>query len=119
VKAADTGLPLINTDVYADEPTLDYFQWADTDTLGNCTIRGLPSGSYIIYFEEFRLRSYSACVITEKYYAGEYYNDKPDRASADPVPLTAPSTVSGINALLGVGTPPVILHDLYLPVILR
>ena len=63
-----------------------------TDSTGTYNITGLPSGSY-------KLRFYSY----NDPYLDQWYNDKADSASADLVVVTAPETVTGINAALAKG----------------
>ena len=62
---------------------------ASTDANGNYTVPGLPNGSYKVHF-----RSNNAD------YINEWYNDKGDSNSADPVSVTAPNDTPGINAVL-------------------
>jgi hypothetical protein len=60
---------------------------------GTYTAGGLPDGSYKVYFDG----RYAG-------YINEWYNDKADFNSADPIWLTAPSnTVTGIDAALDIG----------------
>jgi protocatechuate 3,4-dioxygenase beta subunit len=68
---------------------------ATTDSSGNFTITGLPTGSYRLYF--------NARSVTSEYYASEWYNDKSDFDSANPVVVTAPATTSNVNAVLAPG----------------
>ncbi|NCC34892.1 MAG: hypothetical protein EOM24_23195, partial [Chloroflexia bacterium] len=64
---------------------------AITNATGDYTIVGVPTGSYKVFFEPFGSSSG---------YLAEYYNGKPDQASADPVSVTAPDTTTGIDASL-------------------
>jgi hypothetical protein len=67
---------------------------AQTDGSGNYTISGLKAGSYKVYFEP-------AC--SSGNYIAEWYNNKPDWDSADPVSVTSGTTHSGIDAQLASG----------------
>jgi len=69
-----------------------YLQSAYTDTNGNYTIGGLPSGSYKVYFRP-----------TSGNYLAEWYDDKSVFDSATPVSVTAGTTTSNINAILSPG----------------
>jgi hypothetical protein len=113
VTAGDTGEPLSGVEVSAYDSTGREVRYTSTDSSGNYTITGLPSGTY-------RVRFYGVCIYfsdsrTTKTYFGEYYNDKLSLATADSVAVTAPNTASGINAVLAGGT----LKSVYLPVVLR
>ena len=59
---------------------------------GTYTLDGLPAGSYKLRFD-----SNDCCLITE------YYNDKPDEASADPVTVAAGQNRTGVDAALALG----------------
>jgi hypothetical protein len=121
VKAEDTHLPLEGAYVDAYDSQGYYRHSASTDQNGDCVLPGLPSDDYTVYFDSYRIYSYHACITTITYYNGEYYNDKPDYDSANPITVLAPNTVTGINALLsiGQGPPPQGWGDLYLPMIRR
>ncbi len=67
---------------------------ATTDATGTYTITSLRPGTYRVFFEPAGASSG---------YFPEYYNDKPDLASADPVTVTASQTTSNINASLASG----------------
>jgi len=66
-----------------------------TDSNGNYTIQGLPTGSYKVYFNTVYVTSGSFCP--------EWYSDKADFASADPVAVTAGQTQAGVDAVLNTG----------------
>jgi len=113
VTAGDTGEPLSGIGVSAYDSTGKDVQYASTDSSGNYTITGLSPGNY-------RVRFYGVCIYfsdsrTTKTYFGEYYNDKLSLATADWVPVTAPNTTSGIDAVLAGGT----LKYIYLPLVRR
>ena len=85
-----------NTSLYVhakDTLTNHYYSGsAESDTdFASYEIRKLPSGIYKVFTSD----SDSFLV--------EYYNDKPDWVSADPVPVTQGSTTSGINFVLALG----------------
>ncbi len=119
VKAEDTNSPLEGAYVEAID-SQDYYRGnAFTDEDGNCVVRGLPSDDYRVYFGDYYINTYDACVITTTYYMEEYYDDQPDLDSADLVTVLAPDTVTGINALLSIGVLPGDEENLYLPLIQR
>ncbi len=64
----------------------------DTDVNGNYTIKDLPAGNVKIVF----VGGYAG-------YIAEWYNDKIDFDSADPVAVTAGGTTVGIDAVLEIG----------------
>jgi hypothetical protein len=113
VTASDTGGPLSGIKVGAYDSTGTEVRYDYTDSSGDYVITGLPTGNY-------RVRFYGTCIYlsdsgTIKLYGGEYYDDKPDLATATVVGVTAPGTTSGINAILAGGP----AKFVYLPVVLR
>lgn len=66
-----------------------------TDVGGNYSITNVGAGSWKLYFDA----DPSGCVSGGNF-ASEYYDDKPDLDSADPVTVTAGATTSNINASL-------------------
>ena len=84
----EAGAPLNGICVYADS----YSNWgyAYTDDDGHWAIKGLSPDAYRIEFYD--------CSRGE--YITEFYNDKTDYTLADPVQLTADSSVEGIDAQL-------------------
>jgi 5-hydroxyisourate hydrolase-like protein (transthyretin family) len=66
--------------------------WGATDDTGRYTVSGLPAGTYRVEFAPGDNR-----------HAFSYYNGRQTLASADPVRVTAASTVTGIDAGLGLG----------------
>jgi hypothetical protein len=60
---------------------------ATTNQSGTYTLKGLPTGSYKVFFSGIG-------------YYSEWYNDKTSQGAANPVSVTAPNTTSGINAVL-------------------
>lgn len=63
---------------------------AQTIANGSYAISGLPAGDYVIRFSD--------CM--GGLYAGEYYNDSPDLAGADPVTVAREQDLTGVNANL-------------------
>ncbi len=89
---AEGGGPLQSIEVVVYDSDGRQVARATTDASGNYTTRpGLPSGSYRIEF-----RSGSG-------YLGSFYNGKPSLAEAEPLVATAPTVVSGVNAVLARG----------------
>jgi hypothetical protein len=92
VTAEGSGVPLSNVDVNVyDVSTGDYVNDDGTDALGFYRIGSLVSGSYKIYFYD-----------NNGVYAPEYYDDKPDWDSADPVAVTVGVTTTA-DAQLSLG----------------
>lgn len=67
---------------------------SSTDSDGKYTIGDLDPGDYLVRFYDCR---YPAV------YAPEYWNDAPDRESADPVAVDTATDTDGIDAALAVG----------------
>ncbi len=88
-----TGNPIQNCYVTAyDATTGDYVTSDNPDASGNYTVGGLPTGDYKVEF-----------YVWDGIHVREWYNDKPNRDSADPVTVTAPNDTPGIDAELAVG----------------
>ncbi len=64
-----------------------------TDASGNYTIAGLAAGSYDVFFLN----------TPDFVYVNEFWNDQPDRDSADPVIVLASANTSNIDAALATG----------------
>jgi hypothetical protein len=93
VVTAEGGALLSSISVCAD--TDDGQAWsscADTDSYGIYDIGGLGSGDYTVHFIDY----------DDGVYASEYYNNRPDEDTADPVAVTAGQTIQNINAALTV-----------------
>jgi|GEM_PF-3278554 len=75
-----------------DPAITDSWEQAVTDANGNYTFSRLPTGIYTVWFHNDGLN-----------YASEWYNDKGNIATADPVAVTAGSTTASINAVLAAG----------------
>ena len=87
------ALQSIDVSVYRLDPTSNNWTFAGhayTDASGNYSVIGLQTNSYKVSFSG-----------TD--YFPEYYNDKPDLDSADPVAVTQGSATAGINAALTKG----------------
>ncbi len=87
------GIKLEGIGVYAQELSGGGFGYGATDADGNYTISGLASGDYNVVFRD------DAAHI----YIDQYFDNKPNQASADAITVTAPGVVTGINAALSVG----------------
>ncbi len=92
----DTGSPaqpLTGICVTAEDPSPFSFNYASatTDANGKYTLTGLQTGSYRVTFTDCRNGDY----------ATEYYNDKTDPQSYDPVQATVGQDTTGIDAKLG------------------
>lgn len=77
---------------------------ANTDLNGEYAIRGLPSGAYKLSFL-YLYRAGGLCdnpLLTVR----EYYDDQANEGSANPIAVTAPASVSGLNAELSVDPAP-------------
>jgi hypothetical protein len=92
VTAGDTGKPLADTTVAVYDSDENRVTIAVTNASGIYTTTGLITGSYTVFFNQF-----------VQPYLGEYYNDKPDLASATRLALTAPTVRSGVDAVLARG----------------
>lgn len=90
VTDAATKAALSDIEVCADESTGEFFdRCAQTNSSGEYTVPGLPTGSYTVRFYSF-----------DSEYAAQYYDDKTQEFEATPVPVTAGSTTPDINASL-------------------
>lgn len=65
-----------------------------TDASGEYAINGLPAGTYDVYFVDH----------PDYVYVHEFWNDRLDRDSADPVVVPAGGTVSDIDAALSIAS---------------
>jgi hypothetical protein len=95
VTAAGSSTPLASVYVYAYTSTTstDYVAYDSTDASGIYTITRLLTGTYYLKF----VPPYGSD------YLVEYYNDKRSLATADPIPVTLGSVVSGKDAALETG----------------
>jgi len=83
---SEAGIPNVDVVIYDLQQRFIKDQY--TDASGNYSIGALAAGSYVLYF------STSA----ESNYVSQYYDNKPDFATGDPVVVTEGQTTSGINA---------------------
>lgn len=83
--------PLKDITVFVGNQDGSYQNYVYTNATGVYTATGLPSGQYKVLFRP------SA-------YIPEAYNNKPDFGDADPISVTAPNTVTGIDAMLDQGS---------------
>ena len=92
----DTGAPLsdICITVFDAEPLSNFFAEGLTDGDGSYSVGGLAAGDYLVAFDDCR---------SPRTYVFEFYDDKPDFASADLVAVIAESKTPGIDAALKVG----------------
>jgi 5-hydroxyisourate hydrolase-like protein (transthyretin family) len=87
------GSPLKDITVYISNQDGSFQDYFNTNASGVYTATAMPSGTYYVYFRPYT-------------YISEFYNDKPDNGylrSADPISVTAPNTVTGIDAVLAKG----------------
>ncbi len=121
VRAEDTNEPLEDVYVTAYDSQGNWWSSDWTDQDGECLLEGLPSGDYRVGFDSVTLYSYDACLINRVRYVEEYYDDKPDLASADPISVAAPGTTVAIEALLALGAPlpPIGEGTVFLPMVSR
>jgi branched-chain amino acid transport system substrate-binding protein len=95
VTAEGSGTPLSGIDVCPERPGWRWDFWfacGVTDGSGDYTLGGLPTLDYNVEFRD-----------SSGTYATEWYDDKPDHASADPVSVTGGANTPGIDAALGLG----------------
>jgi uncharacterized surface anchored protein len=91
-----TGQPLGNICVDAFDPsTGDFMSGAVTDQAGKYSVEGLPSGDETLLFSDQCDESID--------HAFEFYNDRSNFGDADPVSVTAPNDMTGIDAALVLG----------------
>ena len=87
-----SGIPLSDIYVIVWDTSHNRGWGYHTGSAGKYRTRGLRPGHYKVEFED-----------SSGTYAFEWYDDKTDRDSADPVSVTAGSDTSGINAALALG----------------
>ncbi|OGD18270.1 MAG: hypothetical protein A2W03_14105 [Candidatus Aminicenantes bacterium RBG_16_63_16] len=98
VTSQSTGLGIGEITVNAVDSTGVWAAAATTDGSGNFQVKGLVTGSYKLEFNPFTYNSKYAAS-----YIREFFNNKLDLASADPLAVTAGQTLSGVNASLASG----------------
>ncbi len=108
VTAADTSLPLQSAYATAFTTNGGYIDSTFTDSTGEYILTGLEPGDYVVEFYYYGDN-----------YIPEWYDDKPDLYTADPVSVTDGGLTPGINAILEVGgeiTGTVTAEDTGLPI---
>ncbi|MEO7803915.1 MAG: carboxypeptidase regulatory-like domain-containing protein [Actinomycetota bacterium] len=89
----DAASPIAGINVWAVGVSgSGYGYSAATAADGTYRMQALPAGDYKVRFESYDLN-----------YVTEYYNNKPDSASADVVHLAVAGTVSGVDAAMQTG----------------
>ena len=90
-----TGEPLENicVFVYPENPA-DFTRGVSTDASGTFTVGELPAGNHKVGF-------FDDCDGSTEYLS-EFFNDRPDFASADPVAVAPGENVQGVDAALNV-----------------
>ena len=88
------NVPLADICVEADNEDFESGGFAETAANGTYAITGLPADTYKVGFSD--------CNDVHNV-AAEYYNDKPDFDSANPVVLAADDTAPNVDALLAAG----------------
>ncbi len=89
-----TALPDITATAYRQNGTdWDWTDGTTTDDTGVYELNGLPAGTYRVEFSDGM----------GNVYATEWYNDKPDRDSANDIVVASGATVMDINASLATG----------------
>lgn len=86
----ETGVPLGEVCVSAMSPAGDTARSVWSEVSGVYEILGLRTGTYEVLFSDCGRRGYLS----------EYYDDKPDAASADPISVSQGERVPGIDASL-------------------
>jgi 5-hydroxyisourate hydrolase-like protein (transthyretin family) len=90
---ASTGAPITSGTVRIYNADGTFAMFGGLTFLGGYHSKtGLPSGSYRVQFSDY-----------DGSYVDEFYNDKPSLAAANPVVLTAPNDLTGIDAALAKG----------------
>jgi ell wall binding domain 2 (CWB2)/Fibronectin type III domain/Carboxypeptidase regulatory-like domain len=90
-----TGAPVSNICVIPNDTTSSYYSGADlscTDSSGNYTTPGVPTGSYKLDFLNLQGR-----------YIEQWYNNKPDQSTAQALSVTQGSNYPSNNAAMQLG----------------
>jgi 5-hydroxyisourate hydrolase-like protein (transthyretin family) len=101
---ASTDAPIEGLQVCAiesQEPNLDHFRCATTNSSGEYTVPGLVTGEYIVEFHSPELNEPLADSIFD--YAPQFYDDQTSYAQATKVPVTTGGTTPGIDAAMQPG----------------
>ena len=86
----NTGRPLGNIQVSVYDSLGESLAGAGTDSSGNYTVGGLPTGDYKVQFRDSASGTYHS----------EWYHDQPDIDSADLVAVREKEKTAGINAAM-------------------
>lgn len=86
------GAPLNGIVLFVGASNGDYQEYVSTNATGVYTATGLSTGQYLVYFRP------------SDDYVPEAYNDHVEFGSADPISVTAPAAVNGIDAELAPGS---------------
>lgn len=89
----EAGAPLEGIHVSTYQQGGYAYAYAFTDAAGNYTLSGLVSGDSQVEFYDYN-----------NVYFAEFYDNQPDWASADAIAVTAPSAVTGKDAVLSTCT---------------
>lgn len=102
VTAATGKTAIEGIQVCVESATAEYSSrsCSDTNSSGEYTVGNLSSGSYKVEFENENCSSYPCSTLN---YIPQYWQDASTWAAATPVPVTAPTTTTGIDAELATG----------------
>ncbi len=90
VTAEESGDPIEGIQVIVSSDTLALTRFTQTDSAGNWTIRGLAAGDdWLVSYTD-----------VSSVYLEEFYDDAPDRFTAEPLTLTTGVELGGISAAL-------------------
>jgi hypothetical protein len=107
VSAAATGAPLGEIPVCSIDPAADQlYTCVETSQSGQYTLRRLNSAQYKVVFSPDFTEFFPGEEPFDDGYPTQFWNGKPTLAAADLIGLTAPNTVTGIDARLGPPPPP-------------
>jgi len=87
------GTGIANVDIWVYDLNGWWMTGARTNQNGVYTANGLPGGSYRVLFTPLSSTGYSS----------EWYNNRSQQSTADPVAVTVPNVTSGIDAVLDLG----------------
>ncbi len=99
ITSADTSLPLQSIYVNVYDSNGSSVAYASSDATGAYLTPALPPGNYRVWFGG---RTIFNPDCSTKCYAGQYYNNKPDLASATPVSVVASQVTKNISAILAI-----------------
>lgn len=97
----EAGQPIQNISVYVYRTDGSWAGSANTDADGNYSVSNLATGEYKVRYSSTTYCPYPGC--TPSNYMPEYFNDKPDLDSADPVYVAEGSNTENIDASLATG----------------